>query len=99
MSVIALSFPVVIASFAYFPEAMLLIMAIAYCIDFYVMSWAFDTRIFGIHAVARVLLVSIIWFAFPTLRLVAIPVIVAFAYFATVLLIPAARRKWLRENS
>ena len=98
MSVITLSFPLVIASFVYYPEAMLLVMAIAYCIDFYVMSWAFGTKIFGIHAAARVLAVSIIWFAFPTLRQLAIPVVVAAAYLATVLLIPVVRRKWLYEN-
>lgn len=99
MSTISLSFPLVIASFVYFPEAMLLVMAIAYCIDFYVMSWAFGTRIFGIHAAARVLLVSIAWFAFPSLRVIAIPVIVAVAYIVTVLLIPVLRSKWLREAS
>ena len=98
MSVIALSFPLVIASFVYFPEAMLLVMAIAYCIDFYVMSWAFGTKIFGIHAAVRVLLVSVVWFAFPAIRLVAIPIIVAFSYLATVALIPVVRRKWLHEN-
>ena len=99
MSAIALSFPLVIASFAYFPEAMLLTMAIAYCIDFYVMSWAFGTRMFGVHAAARVLLASIVWFVFPAIREMAIPVIVASSYMATVILIPVVRRKWLHENA
>jgi hypothetical protein len=99
LSVITLSFPLVIAAFVYFPEAMLLVMAIAYCIDFYVMSWAFGTRLFGVHAAVRVSLVAIVWFAFPAMRLVAIPIIVATAYMATVLLIPIVRKKWLRENS
>lgn len=99
MSTIALSFPLVIASFLYFPEAMLLTMAIAYCIDFYVMSWAFGTRIFGVHAAARVLLASIAWFVFPTSREMAIPVIVASSYMATVILIPLVRRKWLHEHA
>ncbi len=98
MSAIALSLPLVMASFLYFPEAMLLVMAIAYCIDFYVMSWAFGTRIFGVHAAVRVLLVSIVWFALPSLRVIAIPAIVAAAYLVTVLLIPTVRGKWLREG-
>ncbi|MDO8289175.1 MAG: hypothetical protein Q7T44_08155 [Parvibaculum sp.] len=98
MSAIALSFPLVIASFIYFPEAMLLVMAIAYCIDFYVMSWAFGTRIFGIHAAVRVLLASFFWFMFPATREIVIPVIVASCYMATVLLIPPVRRNWLHES-
>ena len=98
MSAIALSLPLVMASFLYFPEAMLLVMAIAYCIDFYVMSWTFGTRIFGVHAAVRVLLVSIVWFALPSLRVIAIPAIVAAAYLVTVLLIPTVRGKWLREG-
>ena len=98
MSAIALSLPLILASFLYFPEAMLLVMAIAYCIDFYVMSWAFGTRIFGVHAAARVLLVSIVWFILPSLREIIIPGIVAVAYLVTVLLIPMVRRKWLRDG-
>ena len=38
MSVIALTFPLVIAAFFYKPEMLLLVMSIAYCIDFYVMT-------------------------------------------------------------
>jgi hypothetical protein len=50
MSVITLTFPVVIAAFVYMPEALPLVMAIAYCVDFYVMTWAFGTPLFGVHA-------------------------------------------------
>ena len=95
MSVIALTFPLVIAAFLYFPQGLLLVMAIAYCVDFYVMSWAFGTQLFGVHAASRTVLVTIVWFALPSLRLVAIPAIVALAYFLTVMLVPRLRRRWL----
>ena len=95
MSVIALTFPVVIFSLIYFPEAMILILAIAYCLDFYVMTWAFGSPLFGIHAAARVVIVTVIWFALPDWRKIALPAMVALAYLVTVILIPILRRKWL----
>jgi len=98
MSLIALTFPIVIFSLIYFPEAMILILAVAYCLDFYVMTWAFDSPLFGIHAAARVIIVAIIWFAQPDWREILIPATVAFAYLVTVILIPILRRKWLVQN-
>lgn len=99
MSVITLTFPIVLASFLYFPEAMVLIMAILYCVDFYVMTWAFGSRIFGIHAAARVVAVTAIWFALPTGRDVVVALTVAVAYLVTVALIPPLRRRWLAANA
>jgi hypothetical protein len=96
MSVIALSFPMVIASYVYNPELMLLVMGICYCIDFYVMSWAFGSRIFGIHAAVRMLAITLVWFFLPELRLLAIPLVIALAYIITVLLIPSSRKGFLK---
>ena len=98
MSVITLTFPVVIAAFVYMPEAMPLVMAIAYCVDFYVMTWAFGTPLFGVHAAVRTLVVTLIWFAWPQGRMVAIPVFVALVYLSTVALIPPLRRRWMRQR-
>ena len=98
MSVIALTLPLVLAAFFFFPEALLLVMAIAYCVDFYVMTWAFGSTIFGIHAALRTAGVSVIWFVFPEGRSLLIPILVAFAYLVTVLAIPILRRAWLRRN-
>lgn len=95
MSVISLSLPIIFASFLYFPQGMLLVMAIAYCIDFYVMSWAFGTPLFGVHAAIRTILVSLIWFIFPEWQIIGIPIVVASAYFITIILIPILRKKWL----
>lgn len=95
MSVIALTFPLVIAAFFYKPEMLLLVMSIAYCIDFYVMTWAFGSPLFGIHAAARTVVVTIIWFAFPQHRSDALPIAVAVFYLATVSLVPALRKRWL----
>lgn len=98
MSVIVLTFPIVIFSMIYFPEAMILILAIAYCLDFYVMSWAFGSPLFGIHAAARVVIVTVIWFARPDWRQIVLPAAVACAYLATVILIPILRRQWLAKH-
>lgn len=99
MSVIALSFPIVIAAFLYFPQALVLVMAIAYCLDFHVMTWAFGSRIFGIHAALRMTTVSVIWFALPDWRMTVLPATVAFAYLVTVILLPVLRRRWLAANA
>jgi hypothetical protein len=98
MSLITLTFPIVICAMVYFPEAMILILAIAYCLDFYVMTWAFGSPLFGIHAAARVVSVTVIWFALPDWREIVLPAAVAFAYLATVILIPILRRKWLAKH-
>jgi hypothetical protein len=98
MSVIAMTFPIVIAAFIYLPEALLLFMAISYCLDFYVMSWAFGSRLFGLHATLRTVAVTVIWFALPEWRTSVLPVVVATAYLTTVVLIPPLRRQWLKEN-
>ena len=98
MSVIALSMPIVVTLCLIDPEAQLLAMAILYCIDFYVMSWAFGSRLFGLHAAVRTVLVTAIWFAAPDLRLSLLPLAVAALYFVTVLVIPVLRRRWLAEH-
>ena len=95
MSVIAMTFPIVIACAVYFPEALLLVMAIAYCLDFFVMTWAFNTRLFGVHAAVRVLLVSLIWFIMPEWRSSILPGVVAALYLITVAVSPSLRRRWL----
>ena len=98
MSVIALSMPIVVMLCLIDPEAQLLAMAILYCIDFYVMSWAFGSRLFGIHAAVRTVVVTVIWFAAPDLRLSLLPLTVAAIYFLTVVAIPVVRRRWLAEH-
>jgi hypothetical protein len=98
MSVIAMTFPIIIATAIYMPEALLLVMAIVYCLDFFVMSWAFGSRLFGIHAAIRVITVSLIWFAHPEWRLSVLPAFVALLYVTTVAVIPSLRRRWLLEQ-
>jgi hypothetical protein len=98
MSVIAMTFPLVVVAFVYFPEAMVLVMATAYCLDFYVMTWAFGSRLFGLHAAFRTLAVTVIWFAWPEWRTSAIPAIVALAYLVTVILLPPLHSRWLRNQ-
>jgi hypothetical protein len=95
MSVAAMTFPLVMLALVFMPEALLLVMAIAYCLDFYVMSWAFGTPLFGIHAAVRTVLVSVLWFAWPEGRLFAVPLTVALAYLITILLSIYLRGRWL----
>jgi hypothetical protein len=98
MSVIMFTYPIVIFSMIYFPEATILILAIAYCLDFYVMTWAFGSPLFGIHAAVRIAMVTVIWFARPGWREIVLPTTVAFAYLVTVILIPILRRQWLAKH-
>lgn len=98
MSVVTLSLPIIIMLCLIKPEAQILAMAILYCIDFYVMSWAFGTRLFALHAAARTILASAIWFAAPALRLTVLPLTVAALYLITAIAIPILRGLWLSEQ-
>jgi hypothetical protein len=97
MSVITMSFPIVLVVFFKYPDALLLTMSIVYCIDFYVMSWAFGSKIFGITAGVRVFLTSCVWMLFPEQRDFVIPIIVLASYSIMVVLIPQKRMAWLKS--
>ena len=99
MSVVSFSLPIVVIAAIYDPHIQLLAMAIIYSIDFYVMSWAFGSAIFGLHAAARTVAVTVIWVAFPASRLVLIPIVVAALYLGTVVLISILRRRWIKANT
>jgi len=99
MSVITMSFPIVILTAIYLPNALIFVMAILYCLDFYVMTWSFGTWLFGIHAAFRTIIVSLIYFAIPAYRFTLLPFIIALLYLTTVLLIPVLRTKWLKKNN
>ena len=97
MSVITMSMPIILVVYFKYPEALLLTMAIAYCIDFYVMSWAFGSRLFGLSAGIRVFLTSAAWLFLPAYRDFLIPVIVMASYSSLVILIPLKRSAWLKS--
>jgi hypothetical protein len=99
MSIITMTLPLVLLAFIYFPEAMILVMAISYCLDFYLMTWAFGSPLFGLHAALRTVVVTIIWFALPAWRASALPLAVAMAYLITVVLISPLRRQWLKGQA
>ncbi len=96
MSVVSLSLPIIVLAAVYAPDMQLLVMAILYCVDFYVMTWAFGARLFAVHAAIRTVLVTSAWLAFPEERLVFIPVITSVMYAITIALIPILRRRKLR---
>jgi hypothetical protein len=95
MSVILMTLPLVLVACFRYPELMILVMAISYSLDFYLMSWAFGSPMFIVHAVIRTAAVSAIWLVAPDLRAWLIPAVVAAAYAITVTLSPALRRQWL----
>ena len=99
LSAVTLTLPLVVASFAHFPDALLLVMAVAYWVDFYVMAWAFGTPLFGVHAAVRVPAVAAVWSGLPGGRDAVIPAVVASLYLATVLASGPLRRRWLATRA
>jgi len=93
-----MTFPLVLWSYLFKPELMLLVMAIVYCLDFYVMTWAFDTPLFGAHAAARTVAASLIWFAIPDWRFSVLPAMIAGFYLATIVLNYGLRARWLARQ-
>lgn len=94
-SIMAMTFPLVLIACFQFPHFMILIMAISFSLDFYLMSWAFGSRLFAIHAFARTGAVTAIWLLLPNQRAWLIPIVVALAYGMTVAIGPTLRRRWL----
>lgn len=99
MSVVTMSFPILLILFFKYPEGLLLGMAIAYCLDFYVLSWAFGSPIFDVTAAIRFLLVSCFWVLLPDQRMLAIPIIAILSYIAIIVLTLTTRTKWLAKYS
>lgn len=93
----AMSMPLMFAAFVAFPEALLLIMAICFGIDFFVMAWAYKSPFPAVHAVARTIAVSVIWFSAPGWRSTLLPSTVAFLYLATVIFMAYERPRWLQR--
>ena len=99
MSVILMMLPLVIIAYVRYPEFMILILAVATSLSYYVMSWAFGSPLFVLHAALRTVAVTAIWIAFPTSRLWLVPLVVAAAYGITVLLSPVFRARWLQAQA
>ena len=94
MSVLGMTLPLILIAAMKFPDLMILVMAVSYSLDFFLMSWAFGSRHFAIHASVRTAAVSVIWLAWPAERTWLVPVAVALAYGTSVILIPRLRRRW-----
>lgn len=89
-----LAFPAILVPLIFYPEAQILMMAVIYCVDFFVFTWAFGSRLFIIAASLRVAGASAIWFLLPEFRLTLLPLFVALTYGALTIAIPVQRRKW-----
>lgn len=99
MSVITLSFPLIVAIAIHEPEALILAMAVLYCIDFFVMTWAFGTKLFALHAAGRVILSSGLWFVVPDTRAIVLPLSVAGFYLVSIAASLLLRRSWIRQHA
>ncbi len=91
--------PIIFAAFLYWPQIMILVMAIAFGIDFFVMAWAYDSPFPWVHAVVRTIAVSVIWFAAPDGRPTLLPAAVALCYLATMAFITVERPRWIARRT
>lgn len=89
-----LGFPVILVSLIFYPEAQILMMAIMYCIDFYVFTWVFGSRLFLVAASIRVMGACVIWFFLPEIKLTLLPAFIALTYLGLMVAIPHQRKKW-----
>jgi hypothetical protein len=99
MSVILMTLPLVVIAYLRYPEFMILVLAISTSLSYYVMSWAFGSSLFWLHAALRTAAVTLAWLAFPVAQSWLVPAIVAVAYGVTVALGPALRVRWLQAHS
>lgn len=99
MSVIFMTLPLVVIAWAYYPEFMILVLAVSTSLSYYVMSWAFGSPLFILHAVLRTVAVVAAWVAFPGARPWLVPLLVAVAYGITLVLIPVLRGRSLQGAS
>lgn len=97
-SVTTLGFPIVLISLIFFPEGQILVMAILYCLDFYVFGWVFGSGIFITGASIRIVGATAIWFFLPEFRLTLLPAFVALTYLVFAITIPIQRQKWEEQN-
>jgi hypothetical protein len=99
MSVILMTLPLVVIAYVHYPQFMILILAISTSLSYYVMTWAFGSPLFVLHAALRTAAVVAIWFALPAQQSWLIPMVVACAYGITVLLSSRLRIRWLSAHS
>ena len=99
MSVILMMLPMVMIAYVYYSDFMILILAVATSLSYYVMSWAFGSPLFALHAALRTVAIAVIWLALPTVRAWLVPLVVAAAYGMTIVISPILREKWLRTHS
>jgi small-conductance mechanosensitive channel len=95
LSVITLSFPIILLLFSRSPEYLLFGMAIIYCLDFFFMSWAFGHIFFSAVASFRVLAVSVSILAAKEYGHIVIPLIAVSSYVLIIVFILLLRRRWL----
>jgi hypothetical protein len=95
---ICLLMPLVVVLWIYFPAGMPLALAICLGASYPVLSWAFGDPVFLAHIVIRVIGVTAIWLALPHGRYTLLPAFVAVMYGATLMVVPARRRRWTEAN-
>jgi hypothetical protein len=97
-SSIWLLMPLVVVLWIDFPAGMPLALAICLGASYPVLSWAFGDPVFLWHIIIRVTGVAAIWLALPHRRYTLLPAFVAVLYAATLVVVPARRRRWMAAN-
>jgi hypothetical protein len=81
---INLLWPLYIAMFATAPALVPLSLAIGMGLHWPIIGWLYNSRACMVHAVARVTVVSLLWFGYPQGRYTVLPFAVAAIYLVTI---------------
>ncbi|QSE98660.1 DUF7010 family protein [Fulvivirga lutea] len=98
MCVVFFSLPLVVLTAMTEPNSLILVMAVLYCLDFYVMAWSFGTWIFTAHAILRIIIVTLIYMVFPAYIFTIIPFSIAFLYLITIIFSQILRKRWINNQ-
>lgn len=81
-AIIAINFlwPVHVVIISIVPEAAPLSLAIGMTLHWPVIGWMYASKVCYLHAVARLAVVTLLWYGFPELRLTGLPLAVAALY-------------------
>ena len=79
-----LIWPIIIAGYLTSISLVPLFLAIGMSLHWPAIGWMYGSRVCLIHAIIRVGLVTIIWFALPDYRFTAIPILVSLIYLFTI---------------
>ncbi len=84
MTAMFLSWPMIIVGYTTDVSTVPLMLAIGMSLHWPVIGWMYGSKACLIHAISRVALVTILWFALPDYRFTVLPIVVSLIYFITI---------------